>query len=71
LAGDEVRLVVVGEFGVGDLFGPRGRVCATEDAEISFYFLIDMFGLSIGLGVIGGGKGEVVVENSSEFPGEC
>jgi len=62
--------VIVGEFNVRDLFRPRGRVCAAEDAEISFYFLVNAFGFSVGLGVIGSGKGEVVVENSSKFPGE-
>jgi len=61
----------MGEFGVRDLFGPRGRVCATEDVEVSFYFLVNTFGFSVGLWVVGSGKGEIVVENSSEFSGEC
>ena len=47
LTSDGVRAVIVGELGMGDLFGPRGRVGATEDAEISFYFLVDMFSFSI------------------------
>jgi len=39
--------------------------------EVSFYFLVDMFGFSIGLRVVSGGKGEVIVENSSKFSSEC
>ena len=61
----------MGEFGVRDLFGPRGRVCATEDAEVGLYFLVNTFGFSVGLWMVGSGKGEVVIENSSEFPSEC
>jgi len=60
----------VGKFGMGNLFKPRGGVSATEDAEISLHFLVDTFGFSVGLRVVGGGKGEVVVKNSSEFSGE-
>jgi len=33
--------------------------------------LVDTFGLSVSLGVIGGGKGEIIVENSSKFSSEC
>jgi len=33
--------------------------------------LVDTFGFSIGLGVVGGGKGEIVVENSSKFSSKC
>jgi len=71
LAGDRVGSVIVGKFGMGNLFGPRGRVCATEDVEVSFHFLVNVFSFSIGLRVVGSGKGEIVVENSSEFSGEC
>jgi len=39
--------------------------------EIGFYFLVDLFHFSIGLGVVGGGKGEIIVENSSKFSSEC
>jgi len=33
--------------------------------------LVDKFGFSVGLRVVGGGKGEVIVENSSKFSSEC
>ena len=71
MTGDGVRAVVVGKFGVGDLFGPRGGICATEDTQVGFYFLVYALGFSVGLGVIGSGEGEVVVKNSSKLPGEC
>jgi len=61
LTGDGVRVVVVGELGVRDLLRPGRGVGATEDAEIGFYFLVDSFSFSIGLGMVGGGEGEVIV----------
>jgi len=39
--------------------------------EISFHFLVDTFSFSIGLRVIGSGKGEIIVKNSSKFSSEC
>ena len=35
--------------------GPLVGVVGTEDTEISFYFLIGWFGLSVGLGMVGSG----------------
>ena len=43
------------EFSGGKELGPLVRIIGTEDMEISFYFLIGSFGLSVGLGMIGGG----------------
>ena len=54
------------KFGVGDLFRPRGRVISAEDSEIGFDFLVHTFGFSIRLGVVGGGEGEVVVQDLAE-----
>ena len=71
LTGGGVRAVIVGEFGVRKSFGPRRRVGTAEDAEIGFYFLVDTFSLSIGLGMVGGGKGEIIVENPSKFLSKC
>jgi len=39
--------------------------------EISSHFLVDTFSFSIGSRVVGGGKGEIIVENSSKFSSEC
>jgi len=71
LAGDRMRVVIMDEFSMGDLFGPWRRVGTTEDAEISFHFLVDTFNFSVGLRMVGSGKGEIIVENSSKFSSEC
>ena len=47
---------VVVEFSRGKELYPFGWVVGTEDAEISFEFLIGLFCLSIGLGMIGSGE---------------
>ena len=61
LIGDGMRAVIVGEFCVGDRFGPRCGIIAAKDAKVSFDFLIDSFGFAVGLRVISSGKGEVVM----------
>ena len=33
--------------------------------------MVDTFGFSIGLRVIGGGKGEIIIENPSKFSSKC
>ena len=68
--GNGVGAVVVCEFGVGNRFGPRCWVIATEDAEISVNFLVDSFSFTVGLWMISGGEGEVVMEEFSEFTSE-
>ena len=45
------------EFSMGNRFGPRCGIIAAENSEISFYFLIDSFSFTVGLRVVGGGKG--------------
>ena len=57
MIGDRVRVVIVSEFGMGDVIGPRSGVIPTEDPKVSFDLLVYPFGFSIGLGVVGGGKG--------------
>ena len=39
----------------------RGRVSAREDGDEMEVVVIDSFGFSVGLGVVGGGQGEVIV----------
>ena len=58
---DRVRAVVVGEFCVGDRFGPRCGIIAAEDTEIGLDFLVDSFSFAVGLRVVGGGEGKIVV----------
>ena len=53
---DGMRAVIVGEFSMGDRFGPRCRVISTKDSEVGFDFLVDSFCLAVGLGVVGGGE---------------
>ena len=58
---DGVRAVVMGELHMGDLVGPGIQVRATEDLEICFNLLVDLFSFTVRLRVVGSGKGEVVV----------
>ena len=53
------------EFGQSEESGPFPRVVGTEDPKIGLNFLIGLFGLSICLGVISGGKANIIFENSS------
>jgi hypothetical protein len=42
---------IVGEFHEGEKFGPDFWVNRTENGQVSFDFLVDPFGCSIGLGM--------------------
>ena len=53
-AGGRVGSDVMDEFCHGYLFSPFGRIRSTEYLEISFDFLVDSFGFSISLWVVGG-----------------
>ena len=70
LVGYGVRVVIVGEFGKGNVLGPGSRVRATEDLKISFYFLVNAFSLPISLRVIGGGEDKFVTEEFPQFSGK-
>ena len=63
-------MVVVGELRVGDLIGPGTRVRSAEDPEVHFDLLVNMLGFAIGLGVVCGGKGEVIVKEFAKFFGK-
>ena len=67
LAGDGVRAVIVSEFGMRDIISPRSRIVSTEDLKTYFNFLVYLFSLSIGLGMIGGEKGAIVLQGFSKF----
>ena len=62
LVGYRVRAVIVGEFGEGNVLGPRSRVRATEDPKISFYFLVHAFSFPVSLRVVSGGEGKFITE---------
>ena len=57
MIGDGMRVVIMSEFGVGDVISPRSGVVPTEDLEVCFYFLVYSFGFSIRLGMVGSGEG--------------
>ena len=57
LVGDEMRVVIVSEFGVGDVISPGSGVVSAEDSKVCFDFLVYSFGFSVRLGVVGGGEG--------------
>ena len=67
---DRVRVVVVGELCMGDSIGSGTWVGPTEDPKVHFYLLVNIFRLTIRLGVVGSGEGEIIVEEFAEFLGE-
>ena len=50
---------------------PGLRVVGAEDVEIGFKFLIGLFGLSIGLRVVGSGEFDVIFQETGKFSCEC
>ena len=62
--------MIVGEFGMGDVIGPRSRVVPTEDPKVHFDFLVYPFGFSVRLRVVGSGEGKVVLQEFSKFLSE-
>ena len=58
---DGVRAVVVGELHMGDLISPGTGVGPAKDPKVHFNLLIDTFCFTVGLRVVGCGKGEVIV----------
>ena len=65
--GDGMGGGIVREFCHGEEFGPFRRLVLGEDTEEGFKFLINPFRFAIGLGVIGGGEGNVVIKKVGEF----
>ena len=52
------------EFGSGKEIKPGFGVFGAKDVEIHFYLLVGAFCLSVGLGVVGSGKFDVILEES-------
>ena len=63
----EENVTVVSEFCKSNVFRPGSRVCATKDPKVSFHLLIDSFCFSVGLRMIGGGKGKFITKELSKF----
>jgi hypothetical protein len=62
--------MIMDEFCHGKMLDPIKRCRVAVGVEVSFKFLVQTFGLSISLGVICGGEGDFIVEESSKFFGE-
>ena len=62
--------MVVGELCMGDVVSPGTRVKPAEDPKVHFNLLVDTFCLAVRLGVIGGGEGEVIVQEFSKLFGK-
>ena len=57
------------EFCMQDFVCPGARAGPTEDLKVCFNLLVDTFHFSVGLGMIGSGQGEVIIEEFSELLG--
>ena len=62
--------MVVDKLCVGDFIGPGTWVRSTEDPKICFNLLVNTFCFAVRLGVVGSGKGEVIVEEFAKFFGK-
>jgi hypothetical protein len=62
-----VDVIIVGELRKGEEFVPIILSFVHEGSEVLLQFLVGTFGLSIGLGVIGGGCRELYSKESVQF----
>ena len=51
----------MGEFSMGDRFGPRCGIIAAEDTKVGLDFVVDSFCFAVGLWMIASGEGKVIV----------
>ena len=58
------------ELHMGDLVSPGTRVGPAEDPKIRFNLLVDTFYFTVRLGVIGGGEGEVIIQEFFKLLGK-
>ena len=59
--GDRMSGGVVCEFCHWEKFRPFRRLISSKDLEECFEFLVDPFGFTISLGVVGGREGNIVI----------
>ena len=70
LVGDRVRVVVVCEFCMGNFVSPGSRVRSTEDPQIGFNFLVDLFCFSLRLRIVGSREEKVIIKEFPKFFGK-
>ena len=61
---------VVSEFCHGKEISPFFRFIGGEQPQICFQLLIYSFSFPVHLGVIGGGKGDIILQEAGEFSGK-
>ena len=62
--------MIVGEFNMRDFASPGTQIASIEDSKVYFNLLVDMFCLTVRMGVISSTEEEVIVEELSKFLGE-
>jgi len=62
-----VFLIIMNKFCHGEMLNPIKRCRVAVDAEVSFKFLVQMFSLSISLGIICGRESNFIEESSKFF----
>ena len=70
LTSDGMGAVIVGKFSRRDFVCPGTRVGPTEDPKVHFNLLVDAFGFTIRLEVVGSREGEIIVEEFAKLLGE-
>ena len=57
----------MGKFCMRDFISPGAGAVSIEDPKVYFNLLVDIFHFAIGLGIICGGKREVIVQEFSKL----
>ena len=70
LVGDRMRVVIVSEFGVGNVVGPRSGIVSTKDLKVHFNFLVHPFSFSVRLRVVGSRERKIIFQELSKFSSE-
>ena len=58
------------ELSGGEEISPTFGVVGAKDSKVGFDLLVGVFGLSVSLGMIGGGEANVVMEEPGKFSGK-
>ena len=62
--------MVVDELHIGDLISLGAWIGSAEDQKVCFNLLVDMFCFTVGLGMIGSGEGEIIIQEFSKLLGK-